>query len=263
MEMKKIFFNLFSFFIISLFLLSCVSNEKRIKKADLHHQMALSLMKKCQYPTALAELSKAIKLEEKNPVLHHSIALLYFQFKKYDKSVQHLERALKLNPGFTDARVYLGRSLIETGKRDQGLKELQKAKEDLTYGYSENIHIHMGMAYYKKKQFSLAEKHLSVARTIKKQDCLIALYHAKSLYFQGQFKKALAILEPSKNWCRKALPLCASPSFDAYFFAALAYNKMGQRQKAFLNLKIFLDKAKDSEYRKEAEKQLNLWKGLN
>ena len=265
MEMIKTFFlKPVSFLIfISLFFLSCVSHEKQMKKAELHHQMALSLMKKCQYPSALSELNKALKLRKEDPVFHHSIALLYFQFKKYGKSVKHLNEALKLNPGFTDARVHLGRSLIETGKWSQGLKELQKSKEDLTYRYSENIHAHIGLMYYKKKNFSLAEKHLSVARTVKKEDCFTALYHAKSLYFQGQFKKALAILEPSKHWCEKNLPLCSDPSFDSYFFAALAYNKTGQRQKAFLNLQIFLNKAKNSEYMDEAKKQMKLWKGLN
>ncbi len=264
MEMMRDFFlKVFSVFIISLVLISCVSNEKQIKKAELHHQMALSLMKKCQYPSALSELNKALKLRKEDPVFHHSIALLYFQFKKYEKSVEHLNEALKLNPKFTDARVHLGRSLIELGKWDQGLKELQKAKEDLTYRYSENIHAHMGFVYYKKKKFSLAEKHLSVARTIKKEGCFTALYHAKSLYFQGQFQKALAILEPSKRWCEKNLPLCSTPSFDSYFFAALAYNKMGQRQKAFLNLQIFLNRAENSEYMDEAKKQMKVLKGLN
>lgn len=265
MEMRKTFFNLFSFSAVFfvLFLASCVSNEKQVKKANLRHQIALSLMRKCQYPAALAELNKAIKLKEKNPVFHHSIALLYFQFKKYGKSVQHLKEALKLNPSFTDARVHLGRSLIEVDKWEQGLKELNKAKEDLTYRHSENIHIHMGVAYYKKRNFPLAEKHLSVARTIKRYDCFTALYHAKSLYFQGQFQGALAILEPAKEWCGKNIPLCSSPSFDSYYFAALVYNKMGQRRKAFFNLKTFLDKAKDSEYLKEAKEHMNLWKGLN
>ena len=262
--MKKVFFNVFSLFIFfSFFLISCVSNEKQVKKAELHHQMALSLMKKCQYPSALAALNKALKLNEDDPMFHHSVALLYFQFKKYGKSVEHLNKALKLNSKFTDARVHLGRSLIEVGKWNQGLKELQKAKEDLTYRYSENIHAHMGLVYYKQKNFSLAEKHLNVARTIKKEGCFTALYHAKSLYFQDQFQKALAILEPSKLWCEKNLPLCSSPSFDSYFFAALAYNKLGQKQKAFLNLQIFLNKAKNSEYLNEAKKQMNLLKGLN
>ena len=249
--------------ILCLFLGACASQEKSVKKAELHHKLAHSLMKKCQYPSAFAELEKAIKLKPDRPVFHHSLALLYFQFKKYKKTIKHFKTALKLSPKFTDARIHLGRSLIETGRWEEGMKELEKAKEDLSYKYPENIHTHIGLAFYKKKQYPKAEKHFSVARTMKKESCSTALYHARSLYFQGQFKKSLAILEPAKKWCETNLPLCSPPSYDAYFFSALIYNKQGQRQKAFLNLRLFLDKAKDSPYIKSAEKYITLWKGIN
>ena len=255
-------------FIITLFLISlmvftsCVSRKKQIKKADLHHQLAFSMMKNCQYPAALAELRKAIQLKKEDPVFHHSIALLYVQFKKYKTAIQHLKTSLKLKPDFTSARVHLGRSLFEIGQWEQGMKELELAKKDLTYKHSENIHIHMGSAYYKKKNFFQAEKHFSVARTMKEKDCSAALYHAKSLYFLKHFQKALDILESSKTWCENNLPLCDSPSYDSYFFAALAYDKIGQKQKAIFNLKIFLSKVEKSAHLKEAKRYLKLWKHL-
>ncbi len=251
------------FLILCVFLVSCVSSEKQTKKAELHHQLAISFMKKCQYPSALAELKKALKTKPKDPFLHHSIALLYFQFKEYKKTLKHLKTALALNPEFTDARVYLGRSLIEIGQEKEALKELEKARKDLTYKYSENIHAHLGLAYYKQKKYSLAEKHFSVARIIKKEDCFLALYHAKSFYFQNQFQKALEVLEPAKKWCQTNLPLCFPPSFSAYFFAALAYDKTGQKLKALSNLKIFLKNAeKNNVFLKEAKKLMNMWQGF-
>lgn len=251
------------FLILCVFLFSCVSSEKQTKKAELHHHLAISYMKKCQYPSALAELQKALETKPKDPFLHHSIALLYFQFKEYKKTIKHLKTALALNPKFTDARVYFGRSLIEIGQEKTALKELKKAQKDLTYKYSENIHAHLGLAYYKQKKYSLAEKHFSVARIVKKEDCFLALYHAKSFYFQNQFQKALKILEPSKKWCQTNLPLCFSPSFEAYFFSSLAYNKTGQRLKAVSNLKVFLNNAKkDNAHLKEAKKLMNMWRGF-
>ncbi|MDE0120064.1 MAG: tetratricopeptide repeat protein [Bdellovibrionales bacterium] len=251
--------NKYFLFLLCVFLTSCVSTEKQVKKAELHHQLALSLMKKCQYPSALTELRKAIELKSDEPLFYHSIALLYFQFKKYEKAIQYLKKALRLNPNFTSARIHLGRSLIEVNKWQKGVTELEKAKEDLTYRYPENIHTHLGLAFYKRKKYFEAEKHFQVARAVKKEDCHVALYHAKSLYFLGQFPKATAILEPSKKWCESKLPSCSSPSFDSYFFAALAYDKTNQRPKALLNLKTFLNKAKDSVYREEAKKYQKLW----
>ena len=238
---------------------SCVSIQKQKKKADLYHQKALTLIQKCQYPLALAQLKKSLKSDTKKPIYHHSIALLYFQFKKYEKATHHLKLALKLKPDFTGARVHLGRSLIEAGQHKKGLKELEKAKEDLTYPYKEKIHVHQGMAHFKKKAYALAEKHFNVARTVYKKDCVTALYHAQSFYFLEQYRKALSLLEPAKNWCQKEKPLCSEPSFDVYFFSALAYNKIGQRTKALQDINTFLSQSKKSKHLKQARQYQKLW----
>ena len=246
--------------IFCLSLSSCVSSQKQVKKAELHHQLAVSWMKKCNNPAALRELNKALKLKPKDPFVHKSVALLYFQFKKYEKSVEHLKTALKIKPDFTDARVHLGRSLIEKGQWEEGLKELKKAKEDLTYQSRENIHIHLGLAHYKRKNFFLAEKHFNESRMIKTEECVTALYHAKSLYHLGKYQKALNILEPAKLWCEKNLSWCAPPSFEPYFFSALAYDKKRRRKEAVRDLQIFLSKTKDSPYLKKAKQYRELWK---
>lgn len=253
--------NLFIYLLLVLFIFlnACVSNTKEIKKANLHNKLALSLMKKCQYPIALAELRKAIKLNPKEALFHYSIALLYFQFKRYKKTIYHLKESIKLKPDFTDAHIHLGQSLIAINKWKPGLKKLQEAKKDLTYRYVENIHTHLGKAYYKKKQFILAEKNFNAARKVNKKNCSIALYHAKSLYFLKDFKKSFKILKSAKQWCQKDLPQCMSPSFEAYFFTALIFKKQGYVKKAIVNLHIFLNKTKNNIYVAEAKKYITQW----
>ena len=239
----------------------CVSTHQQEKKADLYHQKALSLIKKCQYPLALAQLKKTLKADRKKPIYHHSIALLYFQFKKYKKSAQHLRSALKLKPDFTNARVHLGRSLIELGQEEEGLKQLKIAQEDLTYPYKERIHIHIGMAHFKKKDYAVAEKHFNVARTVHKEDCVRTLYHAKSLFFLKKYQKALDLLEPAKNRCQKKTSLCAEPSFEPYYFSALSYHKMGRSKRALKDINVFLSKeeAKKSQHFKKALQYQKFW----
>ena len=246
-------------FLIFCSLSACVSTQKQKKKADLYHQKALALIKKCQYPTALSQLQLALKTDSKKPTYHHSIALLYFQFKKYKKTIEHLKSALKLEPDFTGARVHLGRSLIENGQHKEGLNELRRAQKDITYPYKERIHMHIGLAHFKQKKFVLAEKHFGTARTVHKEDCVTALYHAKSFYFLKQYQKALSILEPAKNWCQKKPPLCSDPSFDTYFFSALSYDKLGQRKQALRDINLFLSKAKKSPHLKKARQYHKLW----
>ena len=253
----------FTLAFLSFFLtVSCVSRQKSQKKANLHHQKALSLMKKCQYPSALSQLQVALKTDDQNPVFHHSIALLYFQFKKYKKALKHLKTALEIKPDFTVARVHLGRVLIEEGQLDEGLKTLKLAKKDLTYRYQEKIHAHTGLAYYKKKNFLQAEQHFSVARVVEKEDCATALYHGQSLYFLKQYKKSLKILEPAKFWCQKNKLICVSPSFEPYFYSALIYSKTGQTKRALKNLKTFIAKEKTGPLVKKALEYQKLWSGI-
>lgn len=251
---------LFIFLSVFLFFNSCVSQEKNIKKAKLHNKMALSLMQRCQYPSALSELRKSVKLQPKQPMFHYSIALLYFQFKEYYKTMEHLKIALKLQPNFTDARVHLGQSLIEIGKIKKGIAQLKEAKKDLTYRYVENIYTHLGKAYYKNKQFTLAKKNFSMVRKIKNKNCFVALYHAKSLYFLKEFKQSLNILESAKILCKKDIPICSSPSFEAYFFTALILKKQGDIKKAIMNLQIFLSKTQTEKYVASAKKYIKNWK---
>jgi len=259
--MNKRFFFLSLITLLFLFFSNCVSKKEQIKKADLHHQLASSFMRKCDYPSALKALKKALTLQKNDPFLHHSIALLYFQFKKYQKVIHHLTKTLKLKPDFTAARVHLGRTFIEINKPKKGLEELKKAKDDLTYNQPENIHTHIGLAYYNQKNFLTAEKHFSVARTVKKETCFTALYHAKAFYFLGEFQKALDILEPAKVWCEINLPLCSKPSFEPYYFAALAYGKKMDSKNALFNMKTFLERTKKNEYKKQARKYIKMWKG--
>ena len=246
----------------AFFLSSCVSvsSKKTEKKNQLRYNLALSLIKECKYRLALQELQQIVQVEKTNPVVFHSLALVYFQLKQYDQAIQFLQKSLELNPQFTVARVNLGRSLIEVEKLERGLNLLKQAEKDLTYPYPENIHNHMALAYFKKKDFKLAEKHFRVSRKVKTQDCVTSLYHARSLYFLKRFSEALDILKQSKNWCEAYVP-CSSPHFEAYFFLALVYNKLNKEREAIFNMNVFLNKAeKESPYYTEARNFLNLWR---
>ena len=233
------------FFVFSLFVLnschSLSSKKKTEKKAQLIYQLALSSLRQCRYPPALKQLLEALKLEKSEPSIYHSLALVYFQLRQYPLAVKHFKQALKLQPGWTVAQVDLGRSLIEMGKTQAALKVLRTAARDLSYPYPENIHAHLGLSFFKKKNFKEAQVHFEVARKIQTRDCELALYHAQSLYFLNKYQEAGKILEPAKKWCQGAfLPPCASPHFKAYFWRALVYDKQGQHQKALKDMKVFL-----------------------
>ena len=238
--------------------LSCVSRHKLLKSQS-HHNLAISLIQKCEFAKALKELQEAARLKPLDPDLHHSLGLVYFQFKKYQKATDFLQKALKLRPKFTAAQVDLARSLIEINSTGLAIQHLTEAKEDLTYTSPENIYANLGLAYYRQKQFHKAQKYFSVSRKMKAKACIVNLYYAKSLYFLNRFKDALAVFESIKTSCAKKYKICALPNFESYFFSALSYYKLGALKKAKQNMQTFLSKDKDSSYQKEAIDWMQKW----
>ncbi len=244
--------------ILMMLITNCVS-PNTVRRSRSHYKLAVSLIHKCQLPSALGELKKALRLRSIDPDLHHGLGLVYFQFKKYDKALKHLKKALWLKKDFTVARIDLARCLIETSDISKALWHLEQAKKDLTYLHPENIHAHLAFAYYKQGQFPLANKHFTVARKIKNADCITAMYHGRSLYFLNQYSKAIDIFERAKSWCVNQPPACKAPVFTPYFFASLAYHKQGKKARALKDLKLFLTKALKSPYYKEALDLMKLW----
>ena len=82
--MNRFIFSKIAGFICLCLVLSCVSNQKTTKnrKSRSHHNLAVSLIQKCQFAAALKELNQAVKLKPSDPYLYHSLGLVYFQFKK-------------------------------------------------------------------------------------------------------------------------------------------------------------------------------------
>ena len=257
MRVFKIFLRLF----LIVFLINCSSyNKNSEKKSFLLHNIALSLMQECKYRPALRELKKALAIDSKDHFLHYSIALVYFQFKQYDLSIKHLKKSLSIKPDFTKARVHLARTFIETGQTSTALADLKKSLKDLTFPQPELIHSNIGLAYYKQKKYTAAEKQFSVVHKIKPQDCFISLYRAKSLYFLNQIDASLDILKKAKKLCANNRPACSKPTSSAYYFSALGYNKKNNRKKALKELNIFLKKASDdSLYITEAKELKKSW----
>jgi len=209
----------------------------------------------------MKELRIALQLQPRSAKLHHDIALIYFQFQKYNKAVKHLKKSLELKPDFTQARVNLGRYLIEINKITQAIRQLKIAQKDLTYRYAENIHTNLGLAYYKRGQFDMAQQQFNVARKMNNQDCTTALYHGQSLYFLRKFNRAITIFEQTKTWCEpsNSSPCDQSQMDKAYFWTARTYHNMHQKQQAISHLKTLLSKYPKSKYQSKATNLIKRW----
>ena len=238
-------------------LFSCRSARKSADRAKSHHQIAVSLIGKCDNPRALSHLLKALDLQPEDFLIRHTLAVIYYDMGQYGKALRELKRALLKRPDFTEARVGMARALISLNKPAQALKEIKKAEQDLTYTDSLKIVKIKSLAYYEKGDYKRAEKHLREMFSFPgRKGCFPFLMMGKTQLALGQIQESEKLLNQALSVCASEKRTCRAPDYTAYMFLARLYIKKGDRGKARRYLGVFLEKSRDRRQIRQAEKLL-------
>src|SRR6202011_1751829 len=94
---------------------------------------------------------KALALDENLAEAHAVLGEVYSDFAPFNFSLgdRELRQAIELSPSLAMAQQYLGISFLRQGRLDEGLEELQKARE--LDPLSPIIARHVALAYYLKR----------------------------------------------------------------------------------------------------------------
>lgn len=246
--------------LLTLFLLAiaamagCASAQKDRDTADLHLRIGTSFLTQGNFPNAMRELQTAEKLDPKNPVIQNNLGLVYFMREKYESAAQHLERALKLNPAYSEARNNYGRVLIELGRYDKAIEELQKVAKDLTYQDPAKAHVNLGLAYFRRGDYSSARNQFSEAIKLNRDNCLAQTYFGRSLLEMSQLPQAATALD-------NAVVVCRPNKFDEpHYYSGLTYYKLGQVSSAVSRMEEIINLYPEGRFAKRAESLLKLMK---
>ena len=123
---------LFFTFVFCLFS-SCQSFEKKRLQAENYHQMAVSVLSKCNRPLALNHLLKGIKTNPKDFKIRNTLATVYFSLGDYEKAIYHFRKLLQSMPQVTQARLNLAHSYLKIKKYKQAFFEISRAEKDKAY----------------------------------------------------------------------------------------------------------------------------------
>ena len=246
--------------ILAFFFAGCQNTEKQKKKTFLQNELVLSKIEQCQFRGSLVELKKGLKEDPKDVFLLNNLGLVYFVLKQYQLATKQFKKALQLNPRLTRSRISLARSFIEQGFIDKAIAQLNIARKDLTFNSPEEIHSHMGLALFFKKNYKEAEENFSIARMMKETECVPAIYHARSFFELGNYKKAVQILENAKQWCiNNKSPCDSAPNYDPFYYVALAYVGLGKMEKGKSSMEVFFQNSKNETLKKSARGFLEHW----
>jgi serine/threonine protein kinase/Flp pilus assembly protein TadD len=170
---------------------------------------------------------KALSLDENLAEAHVAFGQTYFQFVPYNFSLsdRELRRAIELSPSLALAHLYLGVSLAEQGRLDEGLEELLKARE--LDPLSSIIARQAAIPYYLKRDYARA---LELLRGANELGAIFTSTWEVGAYIQNRlFDEALAELEKAKRE-RKSDPILI-------YGTGMVYAAQGKRAEALQIIK--------------------------
>jgi type IV pilus assembly protein PilF len=242
---KNHFFNI----LICLLLCSCVTGQKSEQRAALFLQIGNDYIEQRDYPDALTNLLEADKLAPNNPEILNSIGMLYFHRDKYDVAIGYLERAIKLSPKYTDARNNYARVLISLAQYNSAIKQLGLVLKDMTYSQLDKAYTNLGLAYFRKDQFSKAKPLFLKALTSNQNYCPAYNLYGQTLLKLNEYQTATSIFD-------QALRMCETDLEELNYFSAITDYQLGRKSQAKAHLQEIIRSSPASEYAEKAQKLL-------
>ncbi len=113
---------------------------------------------------AASQFKKVVALRPDDGEGHANLGEAYLAKDKLEEAIAESQRALQLNPNSLMARLVLGEARFKQGRLDQAIAEWEKVLE--VYPMEARAHHNLAAAYYTKKEYRLALKHLDEASAL-------------------------------------------------------------------------------------------------
>ena len=134
----------------------------------LHYAYGSALESLSQYDEAEAQLREEIKLAPGNALAYTRLADIFLRAEHPEDALSNAERAVQLDANAPGGHELLGRALLETGRTEAAIKELQIASR-MAPNYAE-VHFHLARAYTKAKMMAEAERERAIFARLNEEE---------------------------------------------------------------------------------------------
>jgi Flp pilus assembly protein TadD len=172
--------------------LSAYSAAERFDPKDPRPHVAAGgvLQRQGNHAAAETEFQEALALDPNSAEALEGLVRAYAQEKRWAEAEAALRQLLKLEPANAAAHVQLGRVLMELGRKDEGVAELEAGAKGSTDPAAER---ELAAFYLETKQYEPAAQHYR--RLLSGDPKNAELHHALGLVLTGQGKFAEAEAE--------------------------------------------------------------------
>jgi Tfp pilus assembly protein PilF len=214
----------------------CASGPRKLsstEKARLYLDVAAAALQEGDATSALANLISAEKEDSSLPEIYHAKAIAFYLKQDLPTAVVEVSKAVRMKPDYSDAHNTLGKILLDLGKFDQAIPHFEKAAKDPLYRDSFKPLTNLGVLHYKRGELGKSEENLNRAISAGTDKACIAYYYRGHLRLkQSKFRDAIRDYD---NATRK---FCASFA-DAHFALGIAYEyakQYGQARKKYVEV---------------------------
>lgn len=189
--------------------------------------------------------ARALELEPEHAEAHSVLGTVAFWYDwDYPRAEQLLQRSLALQPSSADSQVFLAHLLSNTGRHDEALEEIRRARAlDPVWPVPRALE---GQFLFNARRFESALQHLTAVVEVAPGLWTGHLFRAYALIALGRHRDA--VLECGRALdLRCALDTSAAPYPHIKALEAYAYAQLGQRHEAETLLATVRDRT-DSQY---------------
>lgn len=242
--------------IMCFFMVSCASKKKprmdtkSCDKSNGFYKFGISYFASNDATSALGQLLKAEELCPHDPKIQDALGLVYYSKERFPKAIEHFQKALKWDPNFSNAAHNLGIVYLYLNRYDEAIALFQNALSNDLYRNRANSINALGWAYYKKKDYEMAEKYFKET-----------LEHNRLFYeAYGNLAKVYLSLDRVDDAIDQLSKVLQLYKFypEAHLDLAKCYIKKGQSQDAVEHLKKVLSIDPLGPLGTQAQKLLNL-----
>jgi len=226
----------------SLFAVSCATNSAvmRKHKAGVYRRLGEGHLIDNNVTAALAELLKAEKIYDKDPLLHYDLGLAYFAKLEPDLAIAHFNKAvaLKTDAVYSEALNAKGTVYLRLKQWDKAIACFNQALGNLLYATPHFALSNLGDAYREKRDYERAIE--AYDKALQKSPVFPNAYRGLGLVYMdmGNNEAAVTSLEKAVRY---------APNFArAYYDLGLAYVGQYDFQRAMSAFNKVVELAPDS-----------------